>query len=200
MTELEKMIAGHPYHINDPELVEIRYQTRDKTAQFNQLSARDTEQKTQWIKQIFAEVGDNVHVEQGLRVDYGLNTKIGNNVFINYNFVVLDCTDFIIGNNVFIAPNVQVYTAIHPLDPLQRSQHIGQAKAIHIQDDVWIGGGCIIMPGVTIGKGSTIGAGSVVTRDIAPHSVAVGNPCKVQRTLDAAPQGQSVAHNMLTRP
>ncbi|MFB9133853.1 sugar O-acetyltransferase [Vibrio olivae] len=184
MTELEKMIAGHPYHINDPELVEIRFDTRDKTDAFNQLSARQAEQKSALIKDIFGQVGDNVHIEQGLRVDYGFNTKIGNNVFINYNFVVLDCTDFIIGNNVFIAPNVQVYTAIHPLEPRQRAQHIGQAKPITIEDDVWIGGGCIIMPGVTIGRGSTIGAGSVVTRSIAPNSVAVGNPCKVSRTLD----------------
>lgn len=184
MTEFEKMLSGEPYFINDPDLVEIRYQTRDKIDQFNQTASRNTDQKSKLINAIFQQVGENVHIEQGLRVDYGINTTMGNNVFINYNFVVLDCCPFSIGNNVFIAPNVQVYTAIHPLSPHDRNQHIGQASPITIEDDVWIGGGTIILPGVTIGKGSTIGAGSVVTRSIPPHSVAIGNPCKVSRTLD----------------
>ncbi len=183
MTEFEKMVAGKPYNINDPELVEIRYQTRDKTDVFNQLSARQTKEKTELIKSIFKQVGDNVHIEKGVRVDYGINTTLGNNVFINYNFVVLDCCPLTIGNNVFIAPNVQIYTAIHPLDPIERAKHVGQAMPINIEDDVWIGGGCIILPGVTIGKGTTIGAGSVVNKSIPANCVAVGNPCKVVRSL-----------------
>ncbi len=184
MTELEKMVAGLPYDINDPDLVEIRYQTRDKTDEFNQLGSRQTEQKTTLIKSIFKQVGDNVHIEKGIRVDYGINTTIGSNVFINYNFVVLDCCPLFIGNNVFIAPNVQIYTAIHPLDPVERAKHIGQAMPITIEDDVWIGGGCIILPGVSIGRGTTIGAGSVVNKSIPANSVAVGNPCKVVRSLE----------------
>ncbi|WP_319554235.1 sugar O-acetyltransferase [uncultured Vibrio sp.] len=184
MTDYEKMVAGEPYSINDPELVEIRYQTRDKTDHFNQLSSRQTEEKTQVIKSIFKHVGENVHIEKGVRIDYGINTTLGNNVFINYNFVLLDCCPTTIGDNVFIAPNVQLYTAIHPLDPRERKEHIGQARPITIEDDVWIGGGCIILPGVTIGKGSTIGAGSVVNKSIPANSVAVGNPCKVVRSLE----------------
>lgn len=184
MTEFEKMVAGHPYNINDPELVEIRYQTRDKTDEFNQLSSRQVEEKNALIKSMFKQVGDNVHLEKGVRVDYGINTVLGNNVFINYNFVVLDCCPLTIGDNVFIAPNVQMYTAIHPLDPQERKQHIGQAMPITIEDDVWIGGGSIILPGVTIGKGTTIGAGSVVNKSIPANCVAVGNPCKVVRSLD----------------
>ncbi len=184
MSEFEKMVAGKPYNINTPELVEIRYQTRDKTDAFNQLSARQTEEKNKLIQAIFKQVGNNVHIEKGIRVDYGINTTLGNNVFINYNFVVLDCCPLTIGNNVFIAPNVQIYTAIHPLNPIERNKHIGQAMPITIEDDVWIGGGSIILPGVTIGKGTTIGAGSVVNKSIPAHTVAVGNPCRVVRELE----------------
>ena len=116
-----------------------------------------------------------------MRIDYGCNTHIGNNVFINFNFVLLDCAPVTIGNNVFIAPDVQIYTAQHPLDPDTRNQHIGSARPINIGDDVWIGGGSIILPGVTIGKGSTIGAGSVVKHDIPAGVIAAGNPCQVKR-------------------
>ncbi len=185
MTEIEKMLAEQEYFINDPQLVEIRYQTRDKVDKFNQLSARNTQQKSAAIADIFSHVGHNVHIEQGLRVDYGCNTTLGNNVFINFNFIVLDPAPVTICDNVFIAPNVQLYTALHPLEVNKRATHMGKAHPIHIGNDVWIGGGSIILPGVTIGSGSTIGAGSVVNKDIPPHCVAAGNPCKVVRFLNA---------------
>ena len=180
---LEKMIAGEEYWINDPELVEIRFKTRELVDEFNQTKPREADKKAAIQKQIFGEVGDEVHIEKPMRVDYGMNTKIGSNVFINFNFVILDCCPVTIGNNVFIAPNVQFYTAMHPLDLDDRKKHIGFAAPITIGNDVWIGGGCIIMPGVTIGDGVTIGAGSVVTKDIPANSVAFGSPCKVQKTL-----------------
>ncbi|WP_281763592.1 sugar O-acetyltransferase [Neptunitalea lumnitzerae] len=182
-TEREKMVSGEWYWINDPELVEIRYKTRETVDKFNATSPRDADLKDTLQQQIFAEVGTNVHIEKPLRVDYGVNTKMGNNVFINFNFVLLDCCPVTIGNNVFIAPNVQMYTATHPLDLEERKAHQGQAAPITIGNDVWIGGGCIILPGVTIGDGCTIGAGSVVTKSIPPHTVAFGNPCKVQKQL-----------------
>ncbi len=175
----EKMLAGQEYWINDPDLIEIRYQTRDRVDEFNQLGARDVELKSQLQHKIFSQVGDNVHMEKPIRIDYGINTKIGNNVFINFNFVLLDCCPVTIGNNVFIAPNVQIYTASHPLDIEKRNQHVGFAAPVTIGNNVWIGGGCIILPGVTIGDGATIGAGSVVTKDIPPNCTAFGNPCKV---------------------
>lgn len=186
MRAFDLMVAGEDYDINDSELVEIRYDTRDKVDEFNLLSARQKAEKSVLIGKIFGQVGDNVHVEQGLRVDYGCNTTLGSNVFINFNFVLLDCAPFTVGNNVFIGPDVQVYTAQHPLDIHARERHIGSARPVTIGDDVWIGGGCIILPGVTIGEGSTVGAGSVVSRSIPPHSVACGNPCRVVRTLPLA--------------
>jgi len=182
-TEKEKMLAGKPYFINDPELVEIRYQTRDLVDIFNNTGPRDFEVKQELQKKIFGTIGENVHIEKSIRIDYGINTKIGSNVFINFNFVLLDCCPVTIGNNVFIAPNVQIYTACHPIDPKDRNEHIGFAKPITIGNDVWIGGNCVILPGVTIGDGCTIGAGSVVIKSIPPHSVAVGSPCKVIKKL-----------------
>ncbi|MFP2507650.1 MULTISPECIES: sugar O-acetyltransferase [Buttiauxella] len=181
MREFSKMVSGENYNINDPELREIRYRVRDIVDEFNALSARAVTEKERLIRTIFGRVGENVHFEKGMRIDYGCNTHIGNNVFINFNFVLLDCAPVTIGNNVFIAPDVQIYTAQHPLDPDTRNQHIGSARPINIGDDVWIGGGSIILPGVTIGKGSTIGAGSVVKHDIPAGVIAAGNPCQVKR-------------------
>ena len=181
MREFSKMVSGENYNINDPELREIRYRVRDIVDEFNALSARAVSEKERLIRTIFGRVGENVHFEKGMRIDYGCNTHIGNNVFINFNFVLLDCAPVTIGNNVFIAPDVQIYTAQHPLDPDTRNQHIGSARPINIGDDVWIGGGSIILPGVTIGKGSTIGAGSVVKHDIPSGVIAAGNPCQVKR-------------------
>ncbi|MGB3254587.1 sugar O-acetyltransferase [Buttiauxella gaviniae] len=181
MREFSKMVSGENYNINDPELCEIRYRVRDIVDEFNALSARAVTEKERLIRTIFGRVGENVHFEKGMRIDYGCNTHIGNNVFINFNFVLLDCAPVTIGNNVFIAPDVQIYTAQHPLDPETRNQHIGSARPINIGDDVWIGGGSIILPGVTIGKGSTIGAGSVVKHDIPAGVIAAGNPCQVKR-------------------
>ncbi len=179
-TEKEKMLAGERYWINDPELTEIRFKTRELVDKFNATNPRDAGHKNALQQQIFATVGDNVHIEKPMRIDYGCNTSIGSNVFINFNFVLLDCCPVTIGSNVFIAPNVQIYTASHPMEVEQRNAHIGFAAPVTIGDDVWIGGGCIILPGVTIGKGSVIGAGSVVTRDIPENVTAFGNPCRVQ--------------------
>lgn len=192
MREFSKMVSGENYNINDPELREIRYRVRDIVDEFNALNARAVTEKERLIRTIFGSVGENVHFEKGMRIDYGCNTHIGNNVFINFNFVLLDCAPVTIGNNVFIAPDVQIYTAQHPLDPEMRNQHIGSACPVIIGDDVWIGGGSIILPGVTIGKGSTIGAGSVVKHDIPAGVIAVGNPCQVKRICLADKLPESV--------
>jgi maltose O-acetyltransferase len=113
--------------------------------------------------------------------DYGENIKFGKNVFVNYNCVFLDCNEIEIGDNVFIAPGVQLYTALHPINPEQRNTLTESARKIKIGANCWIGGGSIILPGVEIGEGTTIGAGSVVTKNIAPRVVACGNPCTVIR-------------------
>lgn len=178
-TEKEKMLSGDSYDTKDPQLVEIRYTTRELVDLFNATGPRDTKEMERLQKLIFGSVGEGVHIEKPIRVDYGFNTTLGNNVFINFNFVILDCAQVTIGNNVFIAPNVQIYTARHPFDLDERRRHIGSANPITIGNDVWIGGNCVLLPGVSIGNGCTIGAGSVVTKSIPPNTLAVGSPCKV---------------------
>ncbi len=181
MKALDAMTAGMEYNINDGDLVEIRYQTRDRVDAFNLLGARQVAEKRALLSQIFGQIGDNVHVEKPLRVDYGCNTHFGSNVFINFNLTVLDTARITIGNNVFIGPNVALYAALHPLDPVIRAQHLGTSLPITIGNDVWIAGNVTLLPGVTIGDGCVIGAGSVVNKSIPPGMLAVGNPCRVLR-------------------
>ncbi|MCG9696681.1 sugar O-acetyltransferase [Shewanella sp. Isolate11] len=184
MNALSKMRAGERYCINDPELIEIRDHIRDLTAEYNQTPRSDRGHQRHLINKIFAKVGDDVHIEKSMNIDYGINTMIGSHVFINFNFTLLDCAPVTIGDHVFIGPNVQLYTAHHPLDAATRDQHIGWAEPITIGCHVWIGGGCIILPGVTIGDGAVVGAGSVVTKDIPAKTIAFGNPCRPHKAVE----------------
>lgn len=186
MTALTQMRMGERYWINDPELIEIRDTTRDLTAEYNQLPRRARQQQQAILQKLFARIGDDVHMEKAINIDYGINTTIGSHVFINFNFTLLDCAPVTIGDHVFIGPNVQIYTAHHPLDAETRDQHIGWAEPITIGNHVWIGGGCVILPGVTIGDGAVIGAGSVVTKSIPAQTIAFGNPCHVHKAADVA--------------
>lgn len=183
MNAYDAMTSGVEYDINDAQLVEIRYQTRDRVDAFNQLGARQVAEKRALLGQIFGRIGDNVHVEKPLRVDYGCNTCFGSNVFINFNLTVLDTGRITVGNNVFIGPNVSLYAALHPLDPVERARHVGTTLPITIGNNVWIAGNVTILPGVTIGDGSVIGAGSVVTKSIPSGVLAAGNPCRVIRPV-----------------
>ena len=123
------------------------------------------------------------YLEPPLRCDYGSNIRLGDRVYANFNLVVLDCAAVTIGNDVLIGPNVGIYTAGHPVDPGLRRQGLEFALPITIEDGVWIGGHAVIAPGVRIGRNSVIGAGSVVTKDIPANVVAVGNPCRVVRSV-----------------
>lgn len=184
MSALQQMRAGERYWINDPGLIEIRDTTRDLAAEYNHLPRSAREQQRTILQRLFAAIGDDVHFEKQINIDYGINTTIGSHVFINFNFTLLDCAPVSIGDHVFIGPNVQIYTAHHPLDSASRDQHIGWAEPVTIGNHVWIGGNCVIMPGVSIGDGAVIGAGSVVTRDIPANSLAFGHPCRVQRQIE----------------
>ena len=183
MSAYQDMVAGKRYPINDAELIEIRNLTRNRVAEYNLLPREALDEQQALLEQIFSQIGEDVHFEKQLNVDYGVNTSLGSHVFINFNFVLLDCAPVTIGDHVFIGPNVQIYTAHHPLDAATRDQHIGWAEPITIGSHVWIGGGAIILPGVTIGDGAVIGAGSVVTKDVPAYHLAMGNPAKVSRTL-----------------
>lgn len=182
-TEKEKMLAEQPYNSLDPQLVAARLKARELCQQLNTLSPHAPDIERQQLLSSLFGVPTNAYVTPPFACDYGSNIVLGDGVYFNFNCVVLDVANVFIGNNVLFGPAVQIYTATHPMDPVQRRSGIESGKTIRIGNDVWVGGAAVICPGVTIGDGAVIGAGSVVVKDIPPGVFAAGNPCKVVRTL-----------------
>lgn len=183
MTEKEKMLKGKLYKAFAEELLKERQFAREMVYIFNTLHPSETEEKNKIIVKLFGKIGSNFFIEPPFRCDYGYNISAGDNLYINYNCTILDCAKVIIGNNVLIAPNVSLITAGHPIDYESRNEGNEFALPISIGDNVWIGCGVIVNPGVRIGNNTIIGSGSVVTRDIPSNSIAFGNPCKVYREI-----------------
>lgn len=184
MTEKEKVAAGQLYNPNhDPELLKEMAAAHTLCQQYNAIPFDHEAERDKALRQIVTDMGKNATIMSPFFCDYGRNIHIGDNFFANTNFTVLDGASVEIGRNVFIAPNVGLYTAGHPLDPVQRAEGIEYARPIRIGDDVWIGAGVSVLPGVTIGSRTVIGAGSVVTHDIPSDVVAAGNPCKVIKRI-----------------
>lgn len=178
------MLAGELYDSLDPELSQERTRCRGLCQLLNQSREDQPEERQRILAELFG-YNTDAWIQPPFHCDYGTNIVLGSKVFFNFNCVVLDVTNVIIGDNVLFGPSVQIYTATHPLDAAERRQGLESAKPITIGADVWVGGGAIICPGVTIGERSVIGAGSVVTRDIPADVVAAGNPCRVIRSLKA---------------
>lgn len=178
------MLAGELYRSADPELVADTERAQRVLAQYNATSGEPAEIRLALLRQLCRSVGDGAVVRSPFACDYGYNIRLGRNAFINFNCVFLDCASIEIGDNLQMGPAVQVYTAAHPLEADVRRSGLEYARPIRIGHDVWIGGGAIILPGVTIGDRSVIGAGSVVVRDVPADTVVVGNPARILRTLD----------------
>lgn len=191
MTEREKMLAGELYDCGDDELIKQWHKAKDLIREYNNCISSDMNTKNKILNTLLGCKGKNLWITAPFFVDYGNNIYFGNNCEVNMNCTFLDDNKITIGNNALIAPNVQIYTAFHPTNAKDR---FGKTKEdgsfefcktktapVVIGDNVWIGGGAIIMPGVTIGDNVVIGAGSVVTKDIASNKVAYGNPCRVVR-------------------
>lgn len=184
MTEKEKMLRGMIYDANnDPGLIEERFICKELCKEYNELPPRDLEKRANLLRKILGSVKDGILIEQPFHCDYGYNIRVGNNFYANFNMVILDEAPVTFGDNVFIAPNCSFYTAGHPLDYEERNRGLEYARPITVGDNVWLGGGVTVLPGVTIGDNCVIGAGSVVVHDIPSDSVAVGNPCKVIKTI-----------------
>lgn len=195
MNELEKCMAGEWYDCHDKIFREYKSKARALLAEYNSLAYNQKEEKTNVLKQLLGSIGTNVSVALPFICDYGVNIHVGCNVSINMNCTFVDCNKIEIGDNVLIASNVQIYTAAHPVELSDRltpnwtpesEAYFCQTYALPVKigSGCWIGGGVIILPGVTIGDGSVIGAGSVVTKDILANCVAVGNPCRVIKTIN----------------
>lgn len=180
-SEREKMIAGELYRASDPELVAANLRAQELLARFNTSAPADASARDAVLRELFGAVGDGTVVKPRFSCDYGFNIRVGRNLFVNYDCVFLDVAPIDIGDDVQIAPAVQLYTATHPLDPAVRRSGLEAGRPIRIGDNVWIGGGAIVLPGVTIGDDAVIGAGSVVTRDVAAGMVVAGNPARPLR-------------------
>lgn len=186
MTEKQKMLNGYPYDSRDPELLSLYHACRSSLAVFNNLDSKLSIQKQEILSSLFESIGENVWIEAPFYCDYGENISIGEGTFINVNCVFIDNNKISIGKNCLLAPQVQIYTASHPVESAKRiidNRYITTTKPVTIGNHVWIGGNTVIFPGVTIGSHTTIGAGSVVTKDIPDHVLAFGNPCTIIRSI-----------------
>lgn len=191
MTEREKMLAGQLYDCGDPELLRQWHKAKNLMRDYNAADSDDAETKDRILSALLGGRGKNLWITAPFYVDYGNNIYFGNNCEVNMNCTFLDDNRIVIGDNALIAPNVQIYTAFHPTNAADRFGSVKedgsfsfcktQTAPVIIGNNVWIGGGAIILPGVTIGDNVVIGAGSVVTRDIPANTIAVGNPCRVIR-------------------
>lgn len=184
MTEYEKMERGLLYDPGVKEIIEEQNIYQDKLWEFNQLKPSDRSLKEKYMKELFAECGENCYIELPFRANWGgHHVHFGNNIYANSNLTLVDDGHIYVGDNVMFGPNVVVATAGHPVDPELRAKGLQYNKDVYIGENCWIGAGVIIVPGVKIGKNCVIGAGSIVTKDIKDNVVAVGNPCKVLREV-----------------
>lgn len=182
-TEKEKMLRGELYSAIDPELSAERRRARDLLKALNDSHDAEQERRRDLLLALMGSVGRNLWIEPPFYCDYGRNIHLGDDVFFNFNCIILDPARVDIGSRVLFGPNVQIYTATHPVDYRERRTGLELARPIAIGDDVWVEGGAIIGPGITVGARAVIGAGSVVTRDVPPDVFAAGNPCRVIREL-----------------
>lgn len=184
MTEKEKRDLGILYDANyDKHLLNEMSLIKVKCQKYNNIKIDNINKRTKVIKTILGSTKNNLTIMPPFWCDYGYNIHVGENFYSNHNLVILDGAKVSFGDNVFIGPNCGFYTAGHPLDYLRRNEGLEYAKPITIGNNVWFGGGVLVLPGVTIGDNTVIGAGSVVTKDIPSNSLAYGNPCRVIRKI-----------------
>ncbi|KAJ5167727.1 uncharacterized protein N7482_003321 [Penicillium canariense] len=199
--DYEKMISGMLYNPLLPSLEEGRHRCRILTNDYNNLDPRTVpsdkirDVRFALLQKLVGRVGEGTFVEPPFRPDYGCNVVIGRDCFLNWNLTILDTSLVILGDRIQMGPNVGIFTAGHETSVLSRRKYIEFGHPVRIGDDCWIGGNVVILPGVTIGEGCTIGAGAVVTKDIPPFSVAVGNPCKVIKTISSAEEEERDPEN-----
>ena len=182
-TMRERMLAGELYLADDPVLAEEQARAARLLDRFNQTGVDNGAERRGLLLDLLGELGEGSEIKPPLRCDYGSRIRVGARTFVNYGLVALDVASIEIGDDVQIGPNVQLLTPTHPIDPDTRRAKWEAAEPIVIEANVWLGGGVIVLPGVTIGENTVVGAGSIVTKDLAPNVVAAGNPARVVRSL-----------------
>lgn len=183
----ERMLAGDLYIADDPELEELSAVSGDFQDAYNATGSREHSERFRLLTEWLGAVGEGTVIRPPFRVDYGRFTTIGARTFANFGLVALDVAPITIGDDVQMGPNVQLLTPTHPVDPEPRRAKWEAAKPIVIGDNVWLGGGAIVLAGVTVGENTVVGAGAVVTRDLPANVVAVGSPARVVREVWSAP-------------
>ncbi|KAF5020530.1 hypothetical protein F66182_7429 [Fusarium sp. NRRL 66182] len=199
--EYEKMISGMLYDPLVQTLLEGRFKARGISYKFNNFDPNSVSheeygaKKHELLSELLGKVGPGTYIESPFMADYGSNISIGKNCFMNFGLTILDTSLVIIGDRVQMGPNVHIYTAGHETSVLSRIKFVEFGHAIRIEDDCWIGGNVVILPGITIGRGCTIGAGSIVTKSVPPYSVALGAPAKVVKTLQTVEEERQDPNN-----
>ncbi len=184
MSEVEKLDAGLEYDFWDPEVDARKLHAVEGCQKLNAIPVQQSAEREAAVRELFGSAGVNVTVLPTFNCDNGRNIHVGENFLANYNVTILDIAPVNIGDYVMIGPNTLIVTVNHPLSPMGRRKHLGIAKPVTIGDDVWIGGGCTILPGVTIGNNVVVAAGAVVTKDVPSNCVVAGVPAKVIRQLE----------------
>jgi maltose O-acetyltransferase len=183
-TMRERMLAGDLYIADDPEIARAQNAAQDLMVAYNATSSRQGPLRRRLLEELLGSIGEDTEIRPPFYVDYGSQISIGARCFANFGLVALDVAAITIGDDVQIGPNVQLLTPTHPVQAEPRRQKWEAARPITIGDNVWLGGGAIVMPGITIGENTVVGAGAVVTRDLPPNVVAVGNPARVVRQIE----------------
>lgn len=183
MTEKEKMISGELYDPNDDELLKLRLEARLFTEKLNQTSVSDADKRIEIIKSLFGSTGNLIHIESPFNCDYGVNLHVGENFYANFGCVILDVAEVRVGDNCFLGPQVGIYTATHPIDPITRKNGLEYGKPVSIGHNCWIGGHATINPGVTLGNNVVVASGAVVTKSFGDNVVIGGNPARVLKEI-----------------
>ena len=183
MSEFKKMISGEIYDPSDDTLSQMRANARDITAKYNETNREQKVERDELLKGLFGRTGNCIKIEPNFNCDYGHNIIVGENFYVNFGCVILDCAKVTVGDNCLIGPQVGIYTACHPIDPIERMSRIEFAKPITIGDNCWIGGHATINPGVILGDNVVVASGSVVTNSFPDNVVIGGNPARVLKEI-----------------
>lgn len=183
-SEKEKMLSGELYDLHDPEIEQMRAQTRPLLDEFNRSGYEQHSKRVSLLKQLLGSTGENIYIEPHFHCDYGTNIHVGEQFYANTGCVILDVAPVHIGAYCLFGPQVGIYTATHPLDPRQRAAGLEYAKAITIGDHCWIGGHVSINPGVTLGNNVVVASGAVVTQSFGDNVLLAGVPARVVRHLE----------------
>lgn len=184
MTNKQKMLNGELYLASDKELTAMKKNANNLFDKINNSKMNDHKIRKRYFKKLLGTIGNDYNINKPFYCDYGVNIHIGNNFYANFNTTMLDVAEIRIGNNVMFGPNVNIYTAGHPIDPDVRNSQLEFGKKVTIGNNVWVGGSVVINPGVTIGNNVVIASGSVVTKSFNDNVIIGGNPAKILRKID----------------